>query len=378
VERLRDRFVDSQIRQTLSSLGRWESRNYVLEEIQEVFKEPSDIGLSAMMDQFWVAWQELSKNSSDPGRRTSVQQEAISLSSALNLAARQLHEMAQEVNSNVESALSRVNAAAQAIAVLNGEIMRARLLGDNTGDLEDQRGLLIDQLASDVDISVSVLSNGTVNIAVGGRILVSGNESRELSAQTPVQNGRIKGLLESANTLIPYYIEQLDILANSIISQVNQVHRAGFDLAGNPGGDFFEGSGAAGIRVKQEILDDPSLIAAADSPTGAGNGANALAIAQLKDMLTMNGGTATFRDFYGSMVTRLGLDTLESARSSDVYSGVLDQQTARREAISGVSIDEELLSLIRYQSAFDAASRLVNAVDEMLETLIHRTGLVGR
>jgi flagellar hook-associated protein 1 FlgK len=88
--------------------------------------------------------------------------------------------------------------------------------------------------------------------------------------------------------------------------------------------------------------------------------------------------TASFRDFYGSVITELGLETQESSRAADVYNGVLEQQQMRRDAVSGVSIDEELMQLIRYQAAYDAASRLVSVVDEMLDTLINRTGIVGR
>ena len=62
-------------------------------------------------------------------------------------------------------------------------------------------------------------------------------------------------------------------------------HKAGYDLFGNPGGEFFEGEGAAGIRLAQSMADDPGLIAAADASESPGNGRNALAMAQLKDCL---------------------------------------------------------------------------------------------
>lgn len=378
IERMRDQFVDTQIRHTLASLGRWEARQEILEEIQEVFKEPSDIGISAMMDRFWISWQELSGNATDPGRRTSVQQEAISLASAFNLAAAQLNETKADIDQNIKLLVHRVNTTASSIAELNREIVRGNVVGENVADLLDRRDYLVQQLASDVDVAVVEDNSGLVHVTVGGRILVAGTDARELAEDALITGGRIKGLNEAANMIIPGYLKELDDLANALIEKINEQHMAGYDLFGNSGGVFFEGEGAAGIRLSEEIEGNPGLIAAADQTDSPGNGRNALAMAQLKDGLTMVGGTATFRDFYGSILTGLGLETQESMRSREVYEGVLEQQKARQESVSGVSLDEEMIMLIKYSSAFDAAARLVTAVDEMLDRLINGTGLVGR
>jgi flagellar hook-associated protein 1 FlgK len=378
IERMRDQFVDTQIRHTLASLGRWEARREILEEVQEVFKEPSDIGISAMMDRFWISWQELSGNATDPGRRTGVQQEAISLVSAFNLAAGQLSETMDDINQNISALVHRVNTTASSIAEINREIVRGNVVGENVADLLDRRDYLVQQLASDVDVAVVEDNSGLVHVTVGGRILVAGTDARELAQDALITGGRIKGLNEAANMIIPSYLKQLDDLANALMEKINEQHMAGYDLFGNPGGAFFEGAGAAGIRLSKEIEENAGLIAAADEPESPGNGRNALAMAQLKDGLTMAGGTATFRDFYGSVLTGLGLETQESMRSTEVYEGVLEQQKARQESVSGVSLDEELIMLMKYGSAFDAASRLVTVVDEMLDRLINGTGLVGR
>lgn len=378
IERMRDAFVDTQIRRTLADLGRWEARGQVLEEVQEIFKEPSDIGLSAMMDHFWISWHELSASATDPGRRNGVQQEGVSLAAAFNLASSQLNDMKAEVDSNIISILDRVKVTAQNIAAINTEIVRGNVAGENVSDLQDHRDLLIDQLAADIDIAVVEVDDGTVNISVGGRMLVSAGVGFEVDVNSPFTGGRIKGLLEASGELIPEYMRQLDELAVSVMNEVNHIHENGRDLHGNLGGKYFEGSGALDMRVADGIMADPSRIAASDAVNAPGNGKNALAIAQLKDALTMTGGSATFRDFYGGVATGLGLRTQEAMRSQDVYEGVLEQQEARRDSISGVSIDEEIMQLIKYQAAYSAAARLVNVIDEMLDRLINQTGLVGR
>lgn len=378
IERLRDAFVDGQIRRTLANIGHWQARGQVLEEAQEIFKEPSDIGLSAMMDHFWVAWQELSGAALDPGRRNAVLQEGESLAAAFNLASSQLSAMQSEVEANITTILDRVRVTAESIAAMNKEIVRGRVAGENTGDLEDHRDLLVEQLSTDIDISVVESDDGSYNISVGGKMLVSAGMAFAVDATAASTGGAVRGLTEAAKEIIPYYIDQLNMLAVSIMTEVNKVHASGLDLRGAAGGAFFEGTGAADMRLSNAVASDPSAIAASSAPDSPGNGHNALAMAQLKDALTMAGNSASFGAHYGFIVTSLGLDTQEALRSTEVYEGVLEQQQARRDATSGVSQDEELLQLIKYQSAFDAASRLVSVIDEMLDKLINSTGVVGR
>jgi flagellar hook-associated protein 1 FlgK len=376
---MRDHFVDMQIRHSRASLGRFEARNDCLEQLQEVFKEPSEIGLSAMMDRFWIAWQELSGGATDPGRRTAVVQEATTLASAFGLISRQLKEASDDIQVNIDSLVHSVNATAEGIARLNHEIVRGGVVGENVSDLMDQRDLLLDQLARDVNVTVVETPEGQINVSVGSRLLVSGVTAFKMDANGSFSGGRIQGLLEAKNEIIPAYQEKLNQLAQGLKDRVNAQHKAGVDMNGGAGLDFFTGTGAADLAVNDALKGDPNKIAASQSATGPGDGSNALAIAQLKDALAIGTPpTASFRDFYGSIITELGLATQESSRAADVYDGVLEQQQMRRDAVSGVSLDEELMQLVRYQAAYDAASRLVSVMDEMLDTLINRTGIVGR
>lgn len=395
IERIRDQFVDMQIRHTTSSLGRWEARRQVLEEIEEIFKEPSDLGLNAMLDRFWISWQELSKGPEDPGRRTSVQQEGVGLASALNLSASRLMDTASELRMDIISIIDQINVMSEGIATLNSEIVRSRAVMGNAADMEDKRDRLIDDLSKLVNITVIEDKEGSVSISAGGWVIVAGREGRKLSTevdpvslririvgtdgqQPQINGGRVSGLLDAVNDLIPKYLENLDMVANTLIERTNALHRQGYDLRGDAGQDFFEGNGAFGIAVRKAILDDTGLVAAASSQASPGDGTNALALAQLKDAMTMVAGTATFGGFYTTLITQLGLDTQEAMRSEEVYTGVFSQQNARRQSVSGVSVDEELMGLIKHQYAFDAASRLVNVIDEMLDRIINGTGLVGR
>ena len=134
-------------------------------------------------------------------------------------------------------------------------------------------------------------------------------------------------------------------------------------------------SGAAEkLAVSPSIARDIGLIAAAET-TAPGDNENALRITQLQAESLMAGGTLTLDAFYGSVVTSLGIEVEETQQSLDTSDLVLQQMQNRRESISGVSLDEEMTNIIRFQNVYDAAARLVTIVDAMMDTVIHRMGV---
>ncbi|MDR7591288.1 MAG: flagellar basal body rod C-terminal domain-containing protein, partial [Armatimonadota bacterium] len=164
--------------------------------------------------------------------------------------------------------------------------------------------------------------------------------------------------------------ERLDTLARNLVQLVNDLHHDGYDLDGNPGGPFFEGTDARTVRVAGAILGDPRRIAAAGSWTGdgePGNGEVALRIAQLRGAEQVDGA-------YRSLVAELGVRAQEASRQVAYQDLLRDQVRLRREATSGVSLDEEMTDMIRFQHAYEAAARTVRTVDDMLRTLLDMVG----
>ena len=162
-----------------------------------------------------------------------------------------------------------------------------------------------------------------------------------------------------------------------MINAVNGEHRTGYGLNGATGLDFFAGSDASDIEVDPAILADANNIAAAAAPNAPGDGSRALDIAQLANQpLTSQG--ATINGFYSTMVALVGMEVRQAdaaSRNQDVLLGHLRE---RRDALSGVSLDEEAIKLISAQRAYEAAARVITAMDEMLDQLIRGTGVVGR
>jgi flagellar hook-associated protein 1 FlgK len=84
----------------------------------------------------------------------------------------------------------------------------------------------------------------------------------------------------------------------------------------------------------------------------------------------MNGSTATFGAYYDSLVSDSGLAVQQAGLHYDHQSQMVLQLENYRESVSGVSIDEETVNLIKYQNAYQAAAKLINTADEMMETVL--------
>ena len=154
---------------------------------------------------------------------------------------------------------------------------------------------------------------------------------------------------------------------------INALHRNGYDLVGAQGGDFFSGTLAGNdFAVDAAIAADSNKIAASGTALGApGDNSNAIAIAELQNALMMNSDTATFDNFYNSMVSDVGNKVRNAGMSYDHHTAMLIHLENYRESISGVSLDEEMVNLIQFQLGYDAAAKLISTTDEMLNTLIN-------
>ena len=169
---------------------------------------------------------------------------------------------------------------------------------------------------------------------------------------------------------IENYKTSLDNLASSMITEVNNLHTGGFDLNSVAGVNFFTGSLASDISVNPVIAGDVNLIAA--SGTGApGDNSNAIAIANLQNSLLMSGGTSTYDDFYNSLVSDVGIAVRSAQVNYDHQTAMVSSLDNYRESIAGVSLDEEMVNLVKFQHAYDAAAKLISAVDEMMDTVMN-------
>ena len=399
VERVYQRFLGVQINNETQSLGQWEAHKDSLERVELIFNESGGYGLNQVMSEFWNAWQDLTNNPSGSVERTVLVAKSEMLTATFSKNYEDLQKLQRDIDWNIEGAVEEINRLSDNMVDLNQKIIQVESGGHMANDYRDQRDLVLKELSELIDIDSFEDGNGGVTVSVGsGQALVEGTHTYKLSTQANasghqditwldssgntmiitnnISKGKLKGWLDARDVNIENSLNKLDTLAQNLVTEVNSLHATGYGLDGSTGNDFFTGTAsAAGIQVNALIANDIKLIAAAegfnlvpgDKP---GDNGNAIAIAKLQESQTMNGNTATFGAYYDSMVSDTGLAVQQATSYYDHQSQMVLQLENYRESISGVSIDEEAVNLIKYQNAYQAAAKLITTADEMMETVL--------
>lgn len=404
IERMRDGFVDLQIRKESLAQGRWEARQKALEQVELIFGEPSESGLRAALDSFWQSLQDLAAAPESDAARSVVRQQAVALTDLIQSTYGQLEKLRSSIDQDIRTKVGEINVLASQVAELNVQISKAESMGNQANDLKDQRDLAITKLSKMVNLTVGTGPMGTVSLSIQGATLVELGTYRALRAEPDATNngmvrvvwdgndtdvgitsGELRGLLEIRDGDLARYMSDLNTLASGLATEINAVHRAGFGLDGTTTGlDFFVSDNppaaidASNIAVSPTILANPQLIAAASVANSPGDGSNALAMAAKLDEKVLMGGTVGLRDFYGSLISGIGVDANQAENMARNQKTLVDHLEQLGQSVSGVSLDEEMTNLIRYQQGYQAAARVMNTMDEMLDLMVNRLGVVGR
>lgn len=403
VERIREEFLDMQYRDENSILGEWDIQSDLLSRVETVFNEPSDLGISSVFNKFWESLETLSKDAGSQEARETVKERAINLADTLNHVFNQLSQIQGDIDFRISTKVDEVNNLAAQIAHLNGEIRRMEITGVTAADLRDQRDVLLDKLSTLVNFNSYEDENGTFTVNVGSILLVKGTECatlefeenevsgnkelkwKDYGTDLKAQKGELIGLT-NLKAKIDGYVDQLETFNKAFVYEFNSQHAEGYDLEGNKGGGFFEFE-AHTLKVSEDIINNPSLIAAAESPNGIpGDNRNVLKLANIRNKTEIKTGTgedditikSTLDDYYGALISKIGVDSQAATRMKDSQEYMVSQLEERRKMVSGVSLDEEMVNMVMNQHAYNAAARVLTAVDEMLEIVVNRLGLVGR
>jgi flagellar hook-associated protein 1 FlgK len=376
--RARDEFIDIQLRAQTMLQGYHQARQDGLQQVELAFNEPSDNGVSELFQRFWSSWQDVGNAPESTATRQALLQNAASLAGGLQSLRSQLTRIDGQVQTNVGLTITDLNSTVGAVAAIDQQIMAVVRSGQPpSNDLLDQRDVLIDKLGSLVNLTTTKNADGSVTLQVGSFTLLQSGAQTNVAQLSDfgsnLTSGKLKGLdwLDQTIAGSGGYVEKLDGAASSLISQVNAAQAAGYTLGGTQATEpFFTGTNASHIAVNPNLVSSPGLIAAAGAASSPGDGTNALAIAALR-------GSASIDGAYQSLVVEVGGDSQDAQRSTDNANVLVDALQNRRDSVSGVSIDEEMTNLIRYQRGYQAAARALTTMDEMLDTLITRTGRVG-
>ncbi len=416
MQRFRDSFLDSQIRNETLRRDGWEVRRDALQHAEIIWNEPSDTAVNSRLNAFWASWHNLATTTDSAAIRANVIETANDLSTTLTNTYNQFLDFQDDLDDQVARHVGTINDLAVRIADLNEEIRDVEGVGQQPNDLRDQRDRAITELSGYINVTVHESENGSAMVSLGGRLLVMDHVSFQLRAEPDPGNsqmnrvvwddtgtaveitgvplegglnalakerlgGKLGGLLIARDIILPQEMTRLDDIANEIVSEVNTLHQGGFGLDNSTGRDFFDAgtTGALNIAVDAAILADGNRIAAASAATGVpGDGSNALAIARLENATLMNGGTTTINEFYRAGIAELGQQTQQAILMTENQELLVESLENRQEAVAGVSLDEETTHLLQYQKTYQAAARVMTSLDEMLDTVINRMGLVGR
>jgi flagellar hook-associated protein 1 FlgK len=347
--------------------------------IESIFPEPSDNGLSEQLNTFWNDWTAVANDPGSSAARSVLLQDGVTVATTLNSMSASLDGITAQVQQSLAATATTVNNAATQLANLNAQIAITTATGGDTNNLLDQRDSLLDTISKAVGGTVTINANNSATVVVDGQNLVSGNVAGTVAVSSDqltidgtavnLSSGSASADVIALATTIPNYRAQLDDVADALSSSVNSAQASGYDLSGNAGAAVFGGSGASGISV---VLTDPTAIAASGAPGGNLDGSNALALAKAAKSLTSPD------SLYTQLVGNLATATAAANQQQTVQSAVTSSVDALRTSASGVSVDEEVSNMLTYQHAYSAASRILTTMDEMLDTLINHTGVVGR
>lgn len=363
--------------------------------LEGIFNEPNDSGLAAQLGDLWANWHDVGTDPTNLGARSALLAKADQVAATLRKAATDLTSLRDEVLTKMQTMVDEVNGKLDRVAELNERIATAVGSGLHPNDLMDQRDLLVEELGEQIGVQAFEGPAGTVNLSVNGISVVNGNAAMHLSAPAAVAppggsplaavgwneyvitqgpfrvtfaRGEAAGLMDTMNDLLPRYLRDLNGVANTLVTDVNALHTTGWGLGEGgpvPARNFWDPAGTTALTIGLDaaVVGQPSRVAASGNPNSL-DGYIAQALAALS-----SSATGADRE-YQTMVGELGVESQAAIQRVAIQGGIVEQVDVERKAVSGVSIDEEMINLTIAQQAYNASARVVSVIDEMLDTLM--------
>lgn len=418
IQRSYDSFLQSQIVAANAASGQAASSNSSMQMVQPLFNDLTTSGLGSSLQDFFSAWQDLASNPQGVPERQAVLSKGQDLVDNFHRISSSLADIKSNMNQSLVGWTSDVNDSLKQVASLNARIKQVVASGGQANEMLDQRDLLVTNLSQKLGMIATDETDGTVSLSLAtGQKLVSQDQTGVFTLQSnPADSGNyavmlagagggavtdttdyiggpansqgsIGAMLQMRGTAdvkgtVDKYQDKLDELASTLASQVNSAHEAGFGLptAGSPAGAtglaFFGApaivaGSAAAISVS---IGSASNIAASDANTstgGTGNNINATSIADIYNTaVATSSGSMTLGDFYTSLVGQVGVDVQNADRAQTQTTATFNQLNNLRESQSGVSLDEELVNLTKYQMAYQGAAKLITTGTQMMDTVL--------
>ena len=258
IERIRDQLLDKRIVAQSSEQGYWSIRDRYISEMEQMHLIPGINSVKSKMDSFWDAWQELSHHAADNEFRTAVVERGKTLVDGIHNHFNGLKRLQTQVDEDIQLTVKRVNDITSQVAALNGDIQRVKAQGDNPNDLMDRRDLLVDELASIIEVTVSQADPDEYMVHTAGNILIQGQIGRQFDMRKDIdtegyahifwrdtnreivfEKGSLGALMELRDSTIEFEIQNLDNMTMNFTDLVNEIHRNAYGGNKTTGNNFF-------------------------------------------------------------------------------------------------------------------------------------------
>jgi flagellar hook-associated protein 1 FlgK len=394
IARLGDLQLDARVRSSSAVAGYSAVRANALSSLETSLREPGENGISAQLQEFWAGWQDLSNRPDDPAAAAVLLEEATALVSKISTGYGEIQNQWAQLRGSVDTMADELNGAAAQVADLNGQIRSILAAGGNVNELLDKRSTLTTTIAALTGGTVREQADGTVDVVLGGNAIVSGDSFRAVQVTggekmndgravhlewahrpgTPLalDGGEIAGALTvlapaggGSGGALAEAAASYNEFAQDLTTRVNAIYR------GTGGGDFF-GAGVQDAALNLKVMATAGSLRAGSPDLGPLDGSVADQISQLGVVADGPGSK------WASFVTDIGVATKTELQQAALADLATSSAVAMQLSNSSVDLDEENVNLLAYQHAYQGAARVMTAIDEMLDTLINRTGLVGR
>lgn len=352
VTRIRNSFYDYQYRSESHQYGSTSVKYEYFKNIEGIFNEPSDTAISSSLNSFFNSWSELSKDPQSSGVKSVVIENGKYLSNSINSAFKRLESLEEGLDKQSEYIMDEVNSMLSQLDKLEKNIKIIQGSGKSPNDFLDKRDQLLDNLSfklniNDKDVKATLKKAYDAN----GKVTLD-----DLTKSGVKISGELEGTL-SMKQEINKYKGGLKQLANTITSNVNKA----------AGQEIFKAKDGELISINPEMLQEPEKInVTADI---------ALKVYELKsEKVNINGKDMTINTFYNSMIQDLGQSSAAVIRDESNQSKLLENIDSSRSSVSGVSLDEEMISLVQLQHTYSANAKVMSTIDSLLDVVVN--GLV--
>jgi flagellar hook-associated protein 1 FlgK len=385
LQSIRDELLNVQIQNQTSLQSSANTESSSLQQIQTNFASTGN-DIASALSKFSSNLTQLSANPSSSTVQQQVLSSGQSLAHAFNTTANGLTSAQSDADQQVTQTVAQINSLTTQIARLNGQISQLTANGQPGGPIQDQRDELVQKLSGLTGVSVMQGSDGETVTTANGTPLVMGSKSYSLQTTTgtdgfqhvldysgnditsSIQGGQLGGAIQIRDQVIPGYLSQLNTLATQFSAAFNAAQAKGFDSNGNAGQNFFTVPAAGAAAGMSVAISNPALIAISSDGTAGSNGNVANLTAALTTALP-SGQTVT--QSYANLVGQVGTDASNASTNSTAIGQNLLQLTNQQSSVSGVNIDEETTNLIRFQTAYEAAARVISTIQQLNATTIN-------